>query len=892
MRALLSDILYRFRAVFRRADVEHELDEELRFHLDRQIDGYVAGGLSRPAAARRARLDFGGVDQVKEDCRDARGVAALETVLQDLRYGVRMLQRAPVFSVTAVVTIALSTAALTTVFTLANTLFFRRLPVERPDELVAVAATRGQAAPEGVAVHEADRLRVLGPVSYPDYLAFRDRTTTLAGLAAHYPTAPLFVSANGSVKEINGAVVSANFLPLLGIQPALGRFFHDDEDRVPDRDRVAVLGHDFWRTWFASSPAAIGSSVSINGTDFTIVGVAPSTFVGVTTSPIELYIPTMMLRVGYRWCDDALAADCAVLQMIGRLAPGRTAADAASELPTLMPASWAHARRDENSGITVMQPKGATPDDAQVRLVGILAGVAVVLLLVCCANLAGLLSAQSAARAGELGIRMSLGAPSSRIVRQLMTESLMLAVAGGVAGVVLSQAFVGALGAMFYSTDMEGHPLHYDFGLTPAIVLTAIASSLVAGCLFSLIPAVKVARRRGVVDLKQRAGTARWSSGAWLLGAQAAVAVALVAVTGLLGASARLMLSGTGFEASHIALMRVRPRLARYTPERAQRFQRDVIQRLEAMRGVESVSMVGTGIVLAGASAGVALPNWAADRRLPVGYNEIGPRYFETLRTPLLGGREFDDRDGLQSPRVAIVNETLARRLWPDGRAIGATILIKGIPHQVVGLVTDIPLKSRTEAMEPWVFVPFWQDATMVDSRLAIRVAGDPAAMLPALVRAVNRIDAAVPIAETITLPIQMAGWTRPLRVSATFIGYAAVLAMLLTAIGLYGTLAFAVSRRTKEIGIRMALGAARGRVLGLVVREGMSVVAVGVAAGLGLAAAGSRLVRHLLYGSADSDWLFYASAALLVAVVGFVASMLPARRAAAVEPLVALRHE
>jgi predicted permease len=439
--------------------------------------------------------------------------------------------------------------------------------------------------------------------------------------------------------------------------------------------------------------------------------------------------------------------------------------------------------------------------------------------------------------------------------------------------------------------DDEGHPMLYDFSLTPAVVLTAIAASVVAGCLFSLIPALK-AVRRDAADLERRTATSRWSSGSWLLGAQAAVAVALVAVTGLLIASAQMMIAGTNFEASHVALMRLRPRLVKYPPERAQRFQRQVVERLAAVPGVESVSMVGIGAVLGGGRAMVGLPGWTPEQRMRVNDNEVAPRYFETLRTPVLSGREFGDDDGISSPRVAIVNETLARRLWPDGRAIGATMLIRNVPHQVVGLVADVPLQRRTEADQPYVYAPFWQNPQQIDSRLCIRVAGDPAAMLPALIREVNRVDPDVPIAETITLPMQMAGWIRPLRVSATFIGYAAALAMLLTAIGLYGTLAFAVSRRTKEIGVRMALGAPRARVLGLIVGEGMTVVLAGALAGLGLAAAGSRLVTHLLYGSATADWLFYAGAAALVSLVGLFASLMPARRAAAVEPLVALRHE
>jgi predicted permease len=753
------------------------------------------------------------------------------------------------------------------------------LPADRPDELVTVSSTRGGPRSEGL-------------VSYPDYVTFRDRATTVRNLAAVYPTAPLFVTVNGSAREINGAVVSANFLPMLGIRPALGRFFRDDEDQVPDRDRVAVISDSLWRNTFAGSPGAIGATLTINSVEFTVIGVAPPTFVALRSYPIEIYLPTMMLRVGYRWCDDSLAASCTVLEMMGRLAPGRTLADAAAEMPTLMPAPWAHAPNGENSGVAVTQPRGATTDEAGERLVRILSGVAIVLLLVCSANLAGLLSAQSAARAGEFGIRLALGAAARRIVRQVMTESLMLALAGGVAGVGLSRVFIGALGAMFYAMDDEGHPLYYDFSLTPFVVLVAITAAVAAGCLFSVIPAIQVVRRPGLADLNQRPATARWSSGSWLLGAQAAVAVALVAVTGVMIASAQTMVAGTNFEPSHVALMRLRPRLVKYSPDRAQRFQRDVVQRLEATPGVESVSMVGTGAVLGGGSAGVALPDWTAGQPLRVGYNEIGPNYFSTLRTPLLGGREFDLRDAIQSPRVAIVNETLAKRLWPSSQAIGATMLVRAIPHQVVGVVKDVPLQNRADVLQPWVFVPFWQNPAQVDSRLAIRLGGDPAATLPVLVREVNRVDPDVPIAETITLPLQMAGWMRPLRVSATFIGYAAAVAILLTAIGLYGTLAFAVSRRTKEIGIRMALGAARARVLGLIVREGMTVVLMGAIAGLALAAAGTRLVAHLLYQPATADWMFYAAAAMLVSIVGLGASLLPARRAAAVEPLVALRHD
>jgi putative ABC transport system permease protein len=876
---MLNDWLIRLRAILRRDSVEQELDEELRFHLEHAIERHVESGMSRADAIRQARLEWGGLDQLKESCRDARGVAALDSVRQDVRYGLRNMRRSPVFAATAVLTIGLSTAAIATVFTLGDALFFRPLPVDRPDDLVAVSATRrGPVRSEGL-------------VSYPEYTAFRDHARSVSALAAHYPTAPLFVTVNGTAQEVNGAVVSANFLPMLGVTPAVGRFFRVDEDQLPDRDRVAVIADSLWHTRFAASPAVLGAVLQINSVDFTIVGVTPPAFVGLGIYPVEIYIPTMMLRVGYRWCDDALAPSCTILRMLGRLAPGRTVADAIAEFPTLMPASWAHAPTGENSGVVVTQPRGSSEDDEEPRLVRILAGVAIVLLLVACANLAGLLSAQSASRAREFAVRLALGAGAGRVVRQVMTESLLLAAAGAAVGVGLSRVLIGALGAMFFAIDDEGRPLHYDFSLTQGVVVIAIAAALAAGCLFSVIPAVSVTRRRGG-DLKPRSGTARSVSGAWLLGAQAAVAVALVAVTGLMVASARAVLAGKNFEASHVALMRLRPRLVNYSPARAQRFQREVMSRLEATPGVQSASLVGVGTVLSGGPAPIKLPGWTEDQRLLTGYNEIGPKYFETLRTPLVSGREFDARDTLGSPRVAIVNETLAARLWPDGAVLGAAIFVKGVAHQVVGVVSDVPLRSRTDARQSWVFVPFWQTPGEIDSRLAIRGGGAPAAMLAAGVREVNRVDPDVPIAETITLPIRLAGLTRPLRVSATFVGYAAAVAIVLTAVGLYGALAFAVSQRTKEIGVRMALGAGRAGVLGLIVRDGMTIVLAGVVAGVGLAIAGTRLVVHLLYGSAAGDWMFYVLAALLILIVGFGASLLPARRAASVEPLTALRHD
>jgi predicted permease len=690
---------------------------------------------------------------------------------------------------------------------------------------------------------------------------------------------------------VNGAVVSANYFPVLGMQPALGRFFSADEDRVPDRDRVVVVGHDFWRSWLGGNPAAIGSAVTINGVGFTVIGVAPPHPVALTPMPVDLYLPTMMLRVGYRWCEDSLAVDCTTLGMIGRLAPGRTVGDAAAEFAAIMPAAWTHAPVGQNRGVGVRHPRGMSEDDQEPRLVTVLGAVAIVLLIVCCANLAGLLSAQATARGTEFAIRVSLGAGPRRIVRQIVTESLLLALAGGAGGLVLSRLFIGALARMFFSMDDEGHPLYYDFSQSPAIVLATVIAAAAAGVLFSVVPAIRAIRRPTALPGALRV-SGRWSTGRWLLAAQAAVAVAMVATAALLAASARVVLDGRNYETAHVALMRVRPRLIKYTPERAQRFQRQVIQQLRAVPSVESVSMVGIGAVLGGGSARAMLPGSSDAQPLTINYNEVGPAYFATLRVPILLGREFDDRDTMQSLPVAMVNQTLAARLFGDTPAIGSTIVIGTVARRIVGVVADVSLTSRNQPSDLWAYTPFWQNPGEIDSRIAVRTTGNPTAMLRELTREVHRIDPDVPIAETITLPVRMAGLTRPVRVGAVFIGYAAALAMLLTAIGLYGALAFAVSRRTKEIGIRLALGAARGRLVASIVREGASVVLAGGAAGIALAIAGTHVVSNLLYGAAADDWKFYAAAALLVAAAGLVASIVPARRAAAVEPIVALRQE
>jgi macrolide transport system ATP-binding/permease protein len=882
---MISDLLFRLRAMFRRKNMDKELDEELDFHFEREVEKLVRTGLAPEDAVREAGMAFGGLLQVKEECREARGLMALTAVIQDLRYAIRGMRRSPAFTIGSMLTLAFGTGAISTVFTLADTLFFRELPVDRPDRVVVVQATRRHGERPGW-------------VAYPDYVHFRDQCRTLQGLAAHYSTAPLFVTTNDRSQELNGAVVSANFFPLLGVRPVLGRFFAPDEDRVPDRNPVAVISYEMWCNWFSSSADVLDAKLKINGTIFTVIGVAPRGFKGVTVQPDELYIPTMMARSGYRWCADSLANNCTVFDMIGRLQNGYTVAQSRAEVSALVPQSWVTAKEGENTGATVFHAEGALHPDltpgSQLRFIKLLVAVAGVLLLVCCVNLAGLLIARNCSRTREFAIRASLGAGRVRLIRQLLTEALPLSLSGGVLGIFFSLGLTRALNSMFYSLDSEGHPLNYNFTPELRVVLAVVIISIGAGLLVGFVPALLRIRTDVAESLKRQSSAVSAGArlGHWLAGAQTGVAVALAAVSGLLITSAHLVVAGANFEASHVALLRVRPRLINYPPEKAQRFVRAVIERLETVPGVDSASMVGTGAVVIGGGTQVSLPGWPDPQAINCGYIEIGPRYFATLRTPLLRGREFDQHDTAQSPAVAIVSESLARRLWPTTAVIGRTLLVDARPHRVIGIVDDVPLQSRDAALLPYVYTPFWQNAMQVDARLCVRVKGDPAAMLPALVREVGRVDRNVPIAEVITLPQQMAGSVMSLRIAAGFVSYAALLAVLLSAIGLYGVLAFSVSRRTKEIGIRMAVGARSSEVLAMIIRDGMTVIGVGVAIGGGLSIAAASAVRHLLYGSSAADVRVYGTAVLLVACVGLVACWVPARRAASVEPIIALKEE
>ena len=802
----------------------------------------------------------------------------LATLSQDLRFALRIFRRAPGFTSIAVITIALGIATNVTVFSFIDALFLKELPVKDPSRLVRIFGT--------------DRNKEHREFSYSEYANLRDHTSTMDQLITHYSTAPLYVTANNQAAEVQGAVVSANYFPTLGVIPRLGRFFTPQEDSVPDRDAVAVIGNSLWRDWFGADPAVVAKTMHINGRVFQIIGVAPESFRGVQegASPNLIWIPAMMLRTGYRGCD-AIQDDCTTLSILGRLKPGKTVQQASAEMVALAGQfAAAHHGMDVSEGAWATPAIGAQLAAGDKRRVSQLLSVtAIVLLLIACVNLAGLLMARATTRAKEIAMRLSLGAARSRILRQLMTESVLLAAAGGTLGLILSlwtnQMLIG-----FYTTDSEGYSQWFDISLDPRTVLFAGGISLLTGILFGILPAFQAARQDTAPMLKGEADSSALHGGRNLLvTCQISLSLALLVGAGLLARSVANIEGGQAFHPQHVAVLRLRPRLLNYSPERAQAFQQAVVRRLESLPGVISASLrSGPGSAWAGGEElRMSLPVARTVR-----CQEIAPRYFATLGVHFVQGRDFEDRDRAGSAPVAIVSESLAAELWPGSPALDRTVVLEKKAYRVVGVVKDAGVRNVEEPTVPTAFISYWQDAKSTDARMCIRVNGDPQEMLGRLKAAIASVDPNVPITETMPLIAQLRGVFTNVRVARSVLLCAAGLALLLSGIGLYGVLAFVVGRRTREIGIRMAIGAQPRQVLMLFLKKGLLLVVLGCVGGLALAIATTRLLSAFLYGIAVRDPASFLVGAVVLLVVAVAATYLPSRRAARVDPMVALRHE
>jgi predicted permease len=803
-----------------------------------------------------------------------------------------MLLRQRGFTLSALLILTLCIGSNVVVFSLARTMFFKRLNVPEADRLVVLTGGR-----PGSDVNL--------PLSMTQYRYIRDHARTLSEIAAHYSNAPINFVHGGDSREINGSVVTGSFFPLLRLTPALGRFFIPSEDAVPGRDAVAVISYRVWQSQFGGDVGVLGRSIRLNGTEFTVIGVAPRGFEGVSEGGLatDVWMPSAMFRVGYRYCDALTGPDCTIVRLVARLAPGAATRDAAAEVDALasqLAIAYPDLYRERRISVAPLRGAAAQLGADEARVPMLLAAAVGAVLLIACANIAGLLLARGLTRRREFGIRLALGSGRARIVRQLMTESLLLAALGGASGLLLA-FWAKDLLAGFYAFNVEGQRANFTLEIDRAAVAFTFVVSLLTVAVFGLVPALQATRRDVIPALKDGATSTRasWLRGALVI-AQITGCIALLVGATLLLRSVSSIYRGPGFNPDGVLLLRLRPSLVAQSPERAEAFQREVIQRLQRLPGV----------VAASPAMFPPLPGWGGQAaswlpgRQPLrgetGFrtyvNAVGPGYLRTLELPLLSGRDFTEGDRKGTPRVAIVNETVARALWPSGDAIGSALVIDGDTYRVIGIAAAAQYHTSGTPADPLVFVDYWQrDAVgtaAIDSRTHVRVLGDAARMLPLVRREIMSVDPTVPISEDRPLTDWLGYFFRPVRATAAAVAFFAALALVLSVAGLYAVVAATVAHRTREIAVRMALGAAARDVGALVLTQGIRLTVTGLALGIGAALLGDRLLGAYLYGVGTHDPAAIAGAAGILSVTALLASYLPARRAMALEPIRALRIE
>jgi predicted permease len=804
------------------------------------------------------------------------------------------MRRTPGFTAAAIATLALGLGLNSAVSSLAYALFVNPLPLEEPERLVLVDQTL------------TGRPQFSFPLSYPDYEYYRDHAHRFAGLAAHYATSPMHLATQESTFDLLGSVVTANYFSVLRLRPAIGRFFTADEDSVPGRNPVAVLSHELWQNELGRDPGILGTDVRVNGTVFRVIGVAPERFRGIVrgVQPVDVFIPTAMFKVGYRYCNG-FARDCKVVNLIGRLQPDASLSDAQAEMSVL--ASHLEARfPDTNRGRGVLvRPGRGVRADEQARntpIVALLAAAAGLVLLVASANVAGLLLARGLRRRKEIAIRLALGASRGRLIRQLLVESIVLATAGGAAGLIVAVWATEVLRG-FFGFSYSGTALNLDLSLHPGVVAIALIAAMVTGVLTGVAPALQATRPDALPALKDETAsvnTRRSRLRDGLIVCQIALSVLLLGSSALLVRSFFRLHNGPGFDPDRVVLLRLRPSLIGYGPERAWTFQREALRRLEALPGVVAASpanvphLPGWGrpvqpIRLAGDTGDVT-------HAFQSSTTHVGPRYFATLGGTMIEGREFDERDKPGGPRVAILNETVARRLFPAGRATGSTVRVGDVPLEIVGVVDDLQFVKVLERPEPIVYLNFWQqnrsDNWSQDSQTHVRVSGSAAAAAPEIRRTIASIDPDVPVTDLLPFGERLNYAFGEVRAARALLVTFGTLALGLSAVALYAALAFAVTQRAREIAIRIALGAAHSDVRRLILGHGLTIVVIGTLVGIAAAAATGPLLAHLLYGVSPRDPLALLAGPVALSVVAFLAIWLPARRAMAVDPMIALRAE
>ena len=882
----LFTIPLRLRSLFRRAQADQELDDELRDHLEQATEQYVAKGMAPGEAQRRARLDLGGIEQTKEHCRDTRRVNRVQDLMQDLHFGLRLLRKNPGFTSIAVLTLALAIGANTAIFSAVYAVLIKPLPFKNADRLVFILKKN---VPRGWSRN---------PIAPAEILAWRNQTV-FEDFAAYTESSCVLTGA-GEAEEDPCETITSNLFPLLGVAPYRGRSFTSEEDKagVP---RVVILSYGLWQRRFGGDENLIGRSITVNGESHTVVGVMPANLSHLYASPYGS-VPGM-------WVSGiGLAAEHTSNEYFGiaRLKPGATLAQASMQMDTVSMGLEKVYPDLHGWRAQVMSFRTNSSADTRPALLVLIAATTFVL-LIACANIANLLLARGAGRANEFAIRNALGASQGRLVWQLLTESAVVCFAGGIIGVLLASGLCKGLAALAPDTLLRAAP---DLAAGTANVrvlgfamLTLIATTF----LFGLAPALQSAKPKVIETLKEAGRSSlqslqsrRFRSA--LVVSEIALALVLLVGAGLMVRTlAELIHVNLGFNPKNILTLRAPLSGDRYKEPRSRaQIWEHVVARVEALPGVEAAS-VSRGLPITGWSGQYFTtadnPNPPAGQVPDANYVIVGPDYFRTMQIPLRRGRGFNDHDTQSAERVVIVNEKLVRNSWPGQDPLGKQLRVGGDAPwlSVIGVAGDVLSQGADGGIHSEMYVPVGQYPWLQGPQhLVVRTSASvkPESLIRAVVEQIHRIDKDVPVTDVETMEqITLESIAEQRMVMALLVSFAG-LALGLSTLGIYSVLSYSTAQRTREIGVRMALGAERGRVLRLVVGGGVGLAGLGLAIGIAAALLLTRLMTDLLYGVPATDPLTFVGVSAVLGASSILACYVPARRATKIDPMVALRYE
>jgi predicted permease len=904
-----------WKAVTQREQLDGDIADELAFHIEAYANDLMRSGMPRDEAFRRARAELGGLAAQKENCRAAWGTRVWDELSSDLRYATRMLAKSPGFSAIAIVSLALGIGANTIIFTVTKAVLLDKLAVPHPEELRLLAQTEGDKGVARSSWGNFDRTpegkSLSTSFTYPVYQQLRKTNRTLQDIFAFKDFGRLTATIDNKAEAVTSEMVSGNYYQALGVKPILGRPIVEADDQADGSGPVIVISYGFWSRRFGRSPDVIGKKIELNSTPMTIVGVNPPEFTGafgVQTSP-DVFFPFSMQPIATPKFGASLLTDKNLwwVLMMGRLKPGASTEKARAELDVDLNAAvraTVDVGKDDEVPQLLLEDGSRGQNEVGNDLANpiyVLISLAGFVLLLACANLANLLLARASSRQREMSVRLALGAGRMRILRQMFTESLLLSVAGGAVGLLL--CYLGR-NAIPHLLSSAWEPPVVNGKLNWMILAFTAAVSIFTGLLFGIAPALQATRTQVNSGLKDNAQTAtqrkRNLTGKTLVVVQVALSMLLLVGAGLF-ARTLMNLNNThlGFNPDNILLFDLQPPQTRYPDAKSIALFREVETKLAAVPGVDSVALSQLALISNGGANMFFVPDGQPQKpgkQQTAFFNTVGQDFFKTFQIPVIVGRSFNETDTPTSRKVAIINQSLAKKFFPNTNPIGKTFKSGGNDNpdhiEIVGICKDTKYDSLRHDPPPTFYLPYRQQKGFEDMDFEVHTHMTAAAIVPSLRSAVATIDKDLPLLEIRTQNEQIADTTKQERIFASLTGGFGILALILACIGIYGIMAYTVARRTNEIGIRMALGAPSARVLRMILREASWMAIVGAVVGLASAVALGRLIASMLFGLKPYDPVTLVGASLLLVLVALAASWIPARRAAHIDPIKALRHE